>query len=156
MDLSKSNNKSRYITFRLADNLIGINILDIREIIPDIKITKVQQAPEFVLGLISLRGQILTIIDIGVMLGLESRIVHSGTHIIIFKHKDAGFIVDQIGDVIGVDQKYIESIPANINHDIQKYMENIINLPEEALMILNAEKVLSYTETHDETAKESP
>ena len=152
MNLTKFYHKFQHVTFRLADNLIGINILDIREIVPYIKITKVQQAPAFVLGLINLRGQILTILDIGVFLGLEKRNTHSETHIIIFKHKDVGFIVDQIGDVIGTDQKHIESIPANIEPDIQKYMVNIINQPEEILMILNAQKILSFTQTNDEIA----
>ncbi|MCD4677132.1 MAG: chemotaxis protein CheW [Desulfobacula sp.] len=154
MSLTKFNHKSQYVTFRLEDNLIGINILNIREIVPYIKITKVQQAPAFVLGLINLRGQILIVLDIGVLLGLEKRRIHSDSHIIIFKHKDVGFIVDQIGDVIGIDQKYIESIPANIEPEIQKYMENIIDLPEEILMILNAQKVLLYTLTNDEMSKD--
>ncbi|MCD4719858.1 MAG: chemotaxis protein CheW [Desulfobacula sp.] len=154
MNLTRFNHKSQYITFRLADNLIGINILDIREIVPYIKITKVQQAPAFVLGLINLRGQILIVLDIGIFLGLEKRDIHPDSHIIIFKHKDVGFIVDQIGDVIGADQKYIESIPANIEPDIQKYMENIINLPQEILMILNAQKILSTTQIKDEIAKD--
>ncbi|MBU1342305.1 MAG: chemotaxis protein CheW [Proteobacteria bacterium] len=155
MNLIKIHHKSQYVTFRLADNLIGINILDIREIVPYIKITQVQQTPAFVLGLINLRGQILTVLDIGVLLGLEKREAHSKSHIIIFKHKNVGFIVDQIGDVIGTDQKHMESIPANIDANIQKYMENIINLPDEILMILNAKKVLSYMQTKDEkTPKE--
>lgn len=152
MNLTPTNQTSRYITFRLDTNLIGIDILDIREIIPCQKITLVQHAPDFVSGLINLRGQILTVLDIGIFLGLEKRKIHSETHIIIFKYKEVGFVVDQIGDVIEVDQETIESIPANIEADIQKYMKNIINLPEEILMILNTQKVLSYTQAKNEAS----
>lgn len=152
LNLTKLNHSFQYVTFRLAHNLIGVNILDIREIVPYVRITQVQQAPEFVLGLMNLRGQILTILDIGVLLGLESRRIHSDTHIFIFKHRDVGFVVDQTGDVVGADQEHIESIPANIDPGIQKFLENIINLPDEILMILNAKKILS--QTHYKLSKE--
>jgi len=155
MTQMKLNHKSRYITFRLADNLIGIDILDIREIVPCIKVTKVQQAPEFVLGLINLRGQILTILDIGVLVGLPKRSINPQSHFIIFKNKDAGFIVDRIGDVLEADQTHVESIPANIDTKIRLYLDNIINLPEEILMILNGKKILSSIQTHYEKPKES-
>ncbi len=154
MNSSRLDHKFQYVTFRIAHNLIGINIKDIREIVPYIKITEIQQADEFVLGLINLRGQILTIFDVGVLLGLEKRVVHAESHIIVFKHKDVGFIVDQIGDVIGTDKKNIESIPANIEPAAKKYMESIINLPEEILMILDAEKVLLNTRPNTEISKE--
>ncbi len=145
MNIFDTGNTSRYVTFKLDDNLVGINILDIREIVPCIKITPVAQAPEFVLGLINLRGQILVILDIGVLLGMEKRAPGKESHFIIFKHKDVGFIVDKIGDVISSEQSAADVIPANIETEIQKYMENIIDLPEDILMILNAKKILSKT-----------
>jgi len=149
MNLIKIDHKFQYITFRLANNLIGVSILTVREIVPKFKITEVQKSPDFVLGLMNLRGQILTIFDVGVLFGFEKRQIHSDSHIIIFKHKDVGFIVDQIGDVVGVNDKNIESIPANIEPEIQKYMENIVNLPDEILMVMNAKKVLAYTQVRD-------
>ena len=146
MNLTKLNHTLQYVTFRLAQNLIGVNILDIREIVPCARITRVQQAPEFVMGLMNLRGQILTVLDIGVMLGLTKCRIHPDTHIFIFKHRDVGFAVDQTGDVIGTDPEHIEAVPANIESGIQKFLENIINLPDEVLMILNAKKLMSQTQ----------
>ncbi len=154
MNLIKIDHKSQYITFRLANNLIGVSILAVREIVPKFKITAVQKSPDFVLGLMNLRGQILTIFDVGVLLGFEKRRIHSDSHVIIFKHKNVGFIVDQIGDVVGAIDKNIESIPANIEPEIQKYMENIVNLPDEILMVMNAKKVLAYTQAQDEDPRD--
>jgi purine-binding chemotaxis protein CheW len=111
MNQTRLESKSKYVTFRLSNNLIGFNILDIREIVPYIKVTDVQQSQDFVLGLMNLRGQILTVLDIGVLLGLEKRTIHSESHIIIFKHKKVGFVVDQIKDVIGTEHKNMESYP---------------------------------------------
>ncbi len=154
MNLIKIDHKSQYITFRLANNLIGVSILAIREIVPKFKITEVQKSPEFVLGLMNLRGQILTVFDVGVLLGFEKRHIHSDSHVIIFKHKEVGFIVDQIGDVVGANEKNIESIPANIEPEIQKYMESIVNLSGEILMVMNAKKVLATTQAQDEDTKD--
>lgn len=145
MDLSNIGDKSRYVTFKLDDNLVGINILDIREIVPYIKITQVAQSPEFVMGLINLRGQILVVFDIGVLLGLGKRTFGKDSHIILFKHKDVGFIVDKIGDVISTDKEFSEDIPANIDSGIKEYMEKIINFSGDILLILDAQKILSKT-----------
>ncbi len=145
MELSNTSNTSRYVTFKLDDNLVGINIMDIREIVPYIKITPVAQSPEFVLGLINLRGQILVVFDIGVLLGLKKRTFGKDSHIILFKHKEVGFIVDRIGDVISTDKISSEDIPANIEPGIQEYMEKIVDFSEDILMILDAQKILSKT-----------
>ncbi len=155
MKLTTFHHQSQCVTFRLAHNLIGIDILDIREIIPCKRITRIAQSPQFVLGLMNLRGQILTILDIGVLLGLEKRVIHLDSYVIIFKHKDVGFIVDKIGDVVGIEQKLIEAIPANIEPGIQEYMEHIISLPDEILMLLDAKKVLLNTLLHSQGHKES-
>lgn len=148
-DVAEFNHQSQCVTFRLARNLIGINILDIREIVPCRKITRIAKSPRFVMGLMNLRGQILTVLDIGVLFGLQSRTAQKDSFVIIFKHKDVGFIVDKIGDVIGVEQTAIEPVPANIEPGIQEYMEHVINLPDELLMLLNAKKIFSGTLRHN-------
>jgi len=145
MQADKFNHQSQCVTFRLDQSLMGVNILDIREIVSCRKITAIARAPEFVMGLMNLRGQILTVLDIGVLFGFEKRAVTKESFVIIFKQKNLGFIVDRIGDVVGVDPAHIESIPANIDPGIQTYMAHVINLPEELLMMLDAEKILSDT-----------
>lgn len=142
------NHQSQCVTFKLAHNLIGVNILDIREIVPCRRIARIAQAPEFVLGLMNLRGQILTVLDIGVLLGLDIRTVHEGSHVIIFKRNPVGFIVDKIGDVVGIDRDQVGAVPANIAPGIQDYMEGILTLPEDILMLLDAKRILSASILH--------
>lgn len=145
MSLTSLTHQSQCVTFRLGNSLLGINILDIREIISFSKITPVAQSPDFVSGLMNLRGQILTILDVGVLLDFERPPAKAGSHIIIFKHHDVGFLVDQIGDVVGMDARRIEALPANIEPGIHDYMESVINMPDKILMLLSAKKVLSGT-----------
>ncbi len=133
----------RSISFSLSETLMGVNILDIREIVPAAKITKVPGSPEFVMGLINLRGQILTILDIAVLLGLAETKINPASHIIVFKYKDAGFAVDAIGDVIETRPDSIESVPASMDYGIRDYLSGITELEKGVLMILDAEKLLA-------------
>ncbi len=140
----------RFVTFKLADNLLGMNILDIREIVPGPKITPVQHAPEAVLGLINLRGQILTALDIRVLLNFDMSINRQDSYLIVFKHHDVGFLVDQVGDVITKHPDEIESVPANIDHGIKPYMDHVIEEDSQLIMAINAQKILAYTPVAEE------
>ncbi|MDA8135321.1 MAG: chemotaxis protein CheW [Desulfobacteraceae bacterium] len=143
----KSNQNFQYISFNLAHTLMGVDILDIREIVPSSRITRVQLAPWYVLGLVNLRGQILTILDIRVLLGLESPHQVSGGHVIVFKYANVGFAVDGIGDVSSIDREKIEPVPANATPGVQTYADAVINLHEGVMVILNAHKILSCART---------
>ncbi len=149
------NHNFQYITFRLARNHMGVDILDIREIVRCTKVTKVHHAPFFVMGLMNLRGQILTILDIGVLLGIEKPGRESGSHIIVFKHTNVGFAVDQIGDMFDIEKETVESVPVNIDSQIQKYTDTIINLPDGIMLIINAEKIISCIRTETPHSEEN-
>jgi len=156
MSFATISDMSRFVTFRLADLLAGVNILDIREIVPAVRIAPVAQSPDFVTGLINLRGQILVVLDIVRLLGLKRREDTFPSHVIVFKHKDVGFIVDRIGDVISLDTAAKKNIPANIGPGIQKYVEEIIDFSGEMLMILNSGKILSESLSARESSKGEP
>lgn len=144
----KSNQNFQYISFNLSHTLMGIDILDIREIFPCSRITRVQLSPRFVLGLVNLRGRILTILDIRVLLGLEPPdTTHTVSHVIVFKYANVGFAVDGIGDVSSIDRGKIESVPANVTPGVQAYADAVINLQEGVMVLLNAHKILSCART---------
>lgn len=143
----KLDHHNRYVTFKLLDTLMGINILEISEIVPDYKLTQVQQAPEFVAGLMNLRGRIFTVLDINVMLGLGNCHLDKDSHVILFKHQSVGFVVDRIGDVIGVAEDKIEPVPANIDPSMKSFMDHLIHLPEEIIMVLKGSKLRSFGNT---------
>lgn len=143
--MKETDHISRYITFKLADNLLAVNILDIREIVSIVEITEVQHAPDIVLGLINLRGQILTVLDVRLLLSFESVPNRNGSHIIIFKHHNVGFVVDEIGDMISAKSDQREDIPVNIDPKIKSYMEHVIQNQSDLIMTVNAAKILEYS-----------
>lgn len=135
--------KKQYITFRIADFMLGIDILMVREINRMLDITEAPQTPDYVVGLINLRGQTITVFDLGVRLGMNPSIITSESHNIIFKHETVGLLVDQIGDVITVNTDDINPPPANTGDIEAEYIEGVVELDKNLLMILSAEKILA-------------
>ncbi len=134
----------QFITFKIDDNLMGIEIVNVQEINSVLDITPVQQAPDYVLGLINLRGSTVTVFDLGIRLGLNQRKITNESKNIILKKETVGLLVDQIGDVVEARQNEIQPPPANIKGIKDKFVAGIIRLQDDLLILLSAEKILQY------------
>ncbi len=134
----------QFVTFRADDHLLGIDILMVREINRLLDITPVQHARDYVRGLINLRGQTITVFDLGVRLGLPPLNISNSSHNIILKHEDVGLLVDSIGDVVPVRYDAIEQPPANVGGIESKFIEGVAKLASELLVILSEKKLLEY------------
>jgi len=152
----------QFATFYINDGLFGIDVLLVREINRNLDITEVSPAPEFVAGLMNLRGQIVTIIDPGVRLGLGRRPRTDDTCCIVLKTKQEtermvqeglsiettakdiiGLIVDRIGDMTIVGNDDIEQPPANINGVDGKFLTGVVKLEHELLGVLKIAEILN-------------
>ena len=131
-------------TFYLGDALCGMDILKVQEINKLLEMTKVPQAPDYVKGILNLRGQIVTVIDLGKKLGLS--MTDMGTHtrniIVNSNNEYIGLLVDRIGDVERTDRDKIEPPPANIGGLQGKYFEGVFKKDKSLIGILNVEEVL--------------
>lgn len=140
-----SNHKTvELATFYLGDALCGMDILKVQEINKLLEMTKVPQAPEYVKGIVNLRGQIVTVIDLGKKLGLSMTDLGAETRNIIVNSKNeyVGLLVDRIGDVERTDWDKIEPPPANIGGVQGKYFEGVFKKEQSLIGILNVEEVL--------------
>ncbi len=144
MKISHADNimQKQFVSFRTGNYLMGINILKVREVIPFTDITIVQHAPDFIWGLMNLRGQTITIIDIGLIFGISEKKYTPDSHCIIMKNADLGIIVDSIGDIITIPQYEIEPCPANTDKNICYYMESVAKVNNEIMTILCPEKII--------------
>ncbi len=135
-------------TFYLGKALCGMDILKIQEINKDIKMTEVPQSPDYVMGILNLRGQIVTTIDLGKKLGLSSSELDDNSRNIIVNSKDEyiGLLVDSIGDVIKAEKSKIEQAPANVGEMQGKYFDGVYKLEDNLVGILNLEEVLNIEE----------
>jgi len=135
-------------TFYIGDALCGMDILKVQEINKLLDMTEVPQAPDYVKGILNLRGQIVTIIDLGKKLGLTSTKGTADTRNIIVNSNNEyiGLMVDRIGDVVRTDMEKIEPPPANIGGVQGRYFEGVVKAENSLIGILDAEEVLKEEE----------
>jgi purine-binding chemotaxis protein CheW len=152
----------QFSSFFLGDSMFGLDVLLVREINRNLDITPVDPSPDFVQGLMNLRGQIVTVTDLGVRLNLDNRERTKSTCCIVLKtekeleritdeglisattSKDTvGLLVDQIGDMISIDEKEIEAPPANMNGVDGKYLSGVIKLEQDLLATLKISEILA-------------
>lgn len=131
-------------SFFVGEALCGMDILKVQEINKLIEMTRVPQAPEYVLGILNLRGEIVTIIDLGKKLGLKSTEISDKTRNIIVNSKGEhiGLMVEQISDVVQAKFEKIEAPPANIGGVQGKYFTGVLKTKDRLIGILDVGKVL--------------
>ena len=134
----------QFVTFRIEGDLLGMDVLRVREINRILDITPVPRAPAYVRGLVNLRGQILTVFDLGIRLGLPSREITDESHNVVLKHHLVGLLVDSIGNIVQCDELEVEQCPANAGGIEEQFIEGVLKLEDELLVILHTGKLLEY------------
>lgn len=131
-------------TFYVGDSLFGMDILKVQEINKLFDMTEVPMAPEYVKGILNLRGQIVTVIDLGKKLDLSVNEMCSDTRNVIVNSDSEyiGLLVDRIGDVERTDKAEIEPPPANIGGVQGKFFEGVFKKESSLIGILNVEEIL--------------
>jgi len=135
-------------SFYVGEALCGMDILKVQEINKLIEITRVPQAPDYVFGILNLRGEIVTIIDLGKKLGLKSTELTDKTRNIIVNSngEHIGLMVEKISDVIQVEWEKVESTPANIGDVQGKFFTGVFKTEGRLIGILDVEKVLEESD----------
>ena len=148
IDMESNQKTVELATFYMGDALCGMDILKVQEINKLLEMTDVPQAPEYVKGIVNLRGQIVTVIDLGKKLGLSKTDLGLETRNIIVSSKNEyiGLLVDRIGDVERTDWDKIEPPPANIGGVQGRYFEGVFKKENSLIGILNVEEVLKEEE----------
>ncbi|MCX9012160.1 MAG: chemotaxis protein CheW, partial [Candidatus Methanoperedens sp.] len=109
------------------------------------------QAPEYIRGIINLRGRIIVVINLNVVLGMASKEQDENTRIIVGSIGDTvmGFVVDSVSEVIRLPEKSVEPAPAVIADKIgTEYVMGVGKLDNRLLILLNLDKILSAKELH--------
>ena len=140
----------KFVSFRIEDELLGVNILDVKEVTSLLDITPIYHAPEEVMGYVNIRGEIHLVINLRYLLGYPKSIKGTSSKIIIFKPSIAepfGIYVDTIGDVIEVEPSYIEPYSkSNLTHTkgdrLSELVHGVCKLDQELLVLLNSRKFL--------------
>ena len=134
----------QFATFHLNSELFGINILQVQEIQLPQMVTPVPRGPSHVMGLISLRGQIVTLVDLRKRLGMdESQLIEKPYHIVVKTSSNTACLeVGEIGDVINVPVEEFLAPPESVNEVDRKFLEGVYSIPTGILTILKISVVL--------------
>jgi len=133
-------------TFYTGGAFCSIDIKMVQEINKNMDITPVPSTPEYVVGVLNLRGDIITVIDLSKKLGLlKSTIIKETTRNIVINlgEEFISILVDQIGEVITGEKNNIEPAPSNIGEINTQYIFGILKTENNLITILNIEKVLT-------------
>ncbi len=131
--------------FYVGSALCGIDINVIQEMNKQMEMTKVPQAPSYVLGIMNLRGRIVTIIDLGRKLGLAPSKTTETSRIIIVNSRDEniGLLVDRITDVVTAKWEDVEPTPSNIKGLKGKYFQGVLKSSKDLIAVLDVGEVLA-------------
>lgn len=137
--------ENKFLTFNISDESYGINIQCVVEIIELQKITEVPDMPDFIKGVINLRGKIIPVMDLRLRFHLEERGYDDRTCIIVTNIKDTnvGFIVDTVDEVVEILENNIEPPPKFKSDRIkEQYISGLGKIDSSVKIILDVEKVL--------------
>lgn len=143
---AKSAGENRQLcTFLIDDMLFGVDVMKVQEVIRYQEMTKVPLATATVRGLINLRGQIVTAIDMRARLGLPPRsdgalpmnvVAQTGEGVV-------SLLVDEIGDVLEVEERTFERAPETMNATFRDLVPGVFKLQGQLLLLLDAQRVAS-------------
>jgi purine-binding chemotaxis protein CheW len=136
------------VSFKINEEEFGINILQVQEINRMLQITKVPNAPEFVDGVVNLRGRIIPVVDLRTRLGMPRRQADQSTRIIVVELEEStvGFIVDEVKEVLRIPKNITEPPPKMVAGIDAEYITAVGKLEDRLLILLDLEKIFSADE----------
>ena len=147
--------QKQYCTLRVADLLLGIEVGEIQEIVRDTSFTPVPMAHPAIRGLINLRGQIVTAIDLRRRAGLEPPVdgAEYMTMVLGTAEELLALVVDSVGDVVEVAAEAFEPPPDTLRGEARRMIDGAYKLERELLLVLNLQVVLDLQAAPAETGE---
>ena len=135
---------SQIVSFRLASEEYGVNIMSVQEIILMGQITRMPEVPDYICGLINLRGHVIPIVDLRKRFRLDVAANDEHTRIIVVNvaRKTIGMVVDGVDEVLRINSNQIESPPTSVAGIDQSYIRGLVKFEKKLLILLDIEKIL--------------
>ena len=136
------------VTFRLKDETYGINVMQVQEVLRVSEIAPVPGAPGYVLGIINLRGNVVTVIDTRTRFGLPTTERDDSSRIVIIESEQqvVGILVDSVAEVVELRQSEIDLAPSIGSDESSRYIQGVASRDEDLLIVVDLNKLLSEEE----------
>lgn len=138
----------QWVTFRLDGEIYGINVMQVQEVLRVTEIAPVPGAPDYVMGIINLRGNVVTVIETRKRFGLSQGEIDDSSRVVIIESDDTvvGILVDSVAEVVDLKRSEIESSPNVGNDESSKYIEGVATHNGNLLILVDINKFLSDEE----------
>jgi len=138
----------QWVTFHLDGETYGVNVMQVREVLRYTEIAPVPGAPAYVIGIINLRGNVVTVIDTRHRFGLQPGELTDNTRIVVIeadKHV-IGILVDSVAEVVYLRLSEIETAPNVGNEESAKFIQGVCHKNDELLILIELDKLLTDNE----------
>lgn len=138
----------QWVTFNLGDETYGINVMQVQEILRMTEIAPVPGAASYVVGIINLRGNVVTVIDTRRRFSLPAFQESDDTRIIVMEvgKSVVGMLVDKVSEVVYLHQSEIDTAPHLTNEDSSRFIQGVVSNDKDLLILLDTYKLLSQDE----------
>ncbi len=138
----------QWVTFQLDRETYGINVMQVQEVLRYTEIAPVPGAPDFVLGIINLRGNVVTVIDTRSRFGLDSADITDNSRIVIIEAEKQviGILVDSVAEVVYLRSSEIDTAPNVGTEESSKFIQGVSNRDGELLILVDLNKLLTDEE----------
>jgi purine-binding chemotaxis protein CheW len=138
----------QWVTFKLEEETYGINVMQVQEVLRYTEIAPVPGAPSYVLGIINLRGNVVTVIDTRARFGLMGAEVTDNSRIVIIEAEKQviGILVDSVAEVVYLRSSEIDSAPNIGTEESAKFIQGVSNRDGELLILVDLNKLLNDDE----------
>ena len=138
----------QWVTFQLEEETYGINVMQVQEVLRYSEIAPVPGAPDYVLGIINLRGNVVTVIDTRLRFGLPENEITDNTRIVIIESDKQviGILVDSVAEVVYLKKSEIDSAPNVGTEESARFIQRVSNRDGELLILVDLDKMLTDEE----------
>lgn len=139
---------TQWVTFYLAEEKYGVPVAQVREVLRYSEITPVPGAPDYVLGIINLRGNVVTVLDTRKRFALPPNEIADSTRVVIIEVEEqvVGILVDSVSEVVRLKTGEIETAPNVGNDESSKYIQGVASRDGNLLILVDLHKLLSDEE----------
>lgn len=141
----------QWVTFQLDNETYGVNVMAVKEVLRYTDIAAVPGAPDYVLGIINIRGTVISVINTRRRFGLQEQEATDSTRIVILEigAHVVGILVDSVAEVVYLRQSEIETAPNIGKDDSARFIQGVCNKNDELLILVEFEKLLSQEELEE-------
>lgn len=143
----------KYLTFSLADEHYGLEILRVQELVGLLPVTRVPRLPAFVAGVVNLRGRVIPLVDLRLCFGMSASAMDDRTCVVVVKVERGddrlavmGLMVDEVSDVVSLSEEVIEPTPEFGTAVDTSFVQGVGRLDDRVVLLLDIDRVLSSGE----------